>query len=98
MQARVVDGVTGKPLNDVQVTLVSREVTNSLMAYSDRSGLVVLPGLMAPDHPVQRVLSETLPTAVQAVFRRPGYRTYTIDSINGYGFFRGDIAVRLFPE
>jgi hypothetical protein len=98
MHARVVDGVTGRPLDAVQVTLLSKDAPDSITGYSDRTGAVALPPLLAPDQPVLRAWTDTPHLAVRAVFQRPGYDTYTIDSVNGYGFFRGYSPVRLFPE
>ena len=97
MHARVLDGVTKKPLGGVQVRLVSSDTPQEVVGTSDPSGFVDMPGLMGEDNFVVRHMTDTPHTAVHAVFRRPGYETYTIDSINGYGFFRGYEDVHLYP-
>jgi hypothetical protein len=97
MHARVVDATTGKPIDGVRVTLRSPDTPVMATAYSDRAGFVVMPGLLGPDDPVRRVLNDTPQSAVHAIFEHPGYQTYTIDSMNGYGFFKDYTDVHLYP-
>jgi len=97
MHARIVDGMTGKPLDRVRVMLVSRDAAPA-MAYSNRLGFVDMPGLVGQDDTVFRFTAATPRAAVHAVFERPGYQPYTIDSVNGYGFFKGYRDVHLYPE
>lgn len=97
MHARIVDGMTGKPLARVRVTLVSRDAAPA-MAYSNRFGFVDIPGLMGQENAVFRITADNPRAVVHAVFERPGYQSYTIDSVNGYGFFKGYRDVHLYPE
>ena len=97
MHARIVDGMTGKPLARVRVTLVSRDAAPA-MAYSNRLGFVDMPGLVGQDNAMFRITADTPRAVVHAVFERPGYQSYTIDSVNGYGFFKGYRDVHLYPE
>lgn len=98
MHARVVDGVTKLPIDGVRVTLISRDAPQLATAYSDQAGFVDMPSLMAPDNSIARRLTDTPWSAVHAIFERPGYETYMIDSVNGYGFFKGHNDVHLYPE
>ena len=98
MHARVIDGETRKPLNDVRVTLISRDGPETATAYSDRAGIVEMPGLLGQNNSVLGVVTAKPRAAVHAVFERPGYATYTIDSVNGYGFFKGYTDVHLYPD
>jgi hypothetical protein len=98
LHARVVDGTTGKPLARVQVTLLSRDATATVTAYSDAFGLVDMRGLVGQDSVVARFTTDTPRAAVHALFQRPGYQPYTIDSVNGYGFFKRYTDVHLYPE
>ena len=68
------------------------------MAYSDRNGFVDMPGLSGQDNVVLRVMTDTPRAAVHAVFERPGYQPYMIDSVNGYGFFKRHRDVHLYPD
>ena len=97
MHTRIVDGTTKLPLDAVRVTLVSRDTPQVATAWSDRAGYVDLPSLAGQDDSVLRQMTDTPHTAVHAVFQRPGYVTYTIDSVNGYGFFKGYYDVHLYP-
>ena|SRR5579862_7089534 len=98
MHARVVDGRTGKPLDQVRVTLTSLKTPQTATGYTDRTGFVDLPGLLGQDNGFPWDMTETPPSAVHAVFQRRGYESYTIDSLNGYHFFKGTTDVRLFPD
>jgi hypothetical protein len=97
MHARVVDGETKRPLDDVRVTLISRDGPETAIAYSDHAGFVDLPGLLAHDNSVLGVITVRQRVAVHAIFEHPGYEPYTIDSVNGYGFFKGYTDVHLYP-
>ena len=97
MHARVVDGTTRKPLAHVQVTLLSRDAAATATAYSNAFGFIDMPGLVGRDSVVW-FMSDTPRASVHALFQRPGYQPYTIDSVNGYGFFKGYTDVRLYPE
>jgi hypothetical protein len=97
MHARVLDGETKRPLGDVRVTLISRDGPETAIAYSDRTGFVDMPGLLGKDNSVLGVITARQRLAVHAVFERPGYEPYTIDSVNGYGFFKGYTDVHLYP-
>lgn len=96
MHTRVLDGTTKLPLADVRVTLVSRDTPLTVTAYSDQSGFVDMPPLIGQAHPITRHITDTPRFAVHAVFERPGYETYSIDSVNGYGFFKGYGDVHLY--
>lgn len=98
MHARVVDGITKKPLARVQVTLLSSDANVSATAYSDAFGFVDMPGLVKQDSIVVSFRTDAPPAAVHALFQRPGYQPYTINSVNGYGFFKGYTDVHLYPE
>ena len=97
MHARIVDGMTGRPLDRVRVMLVSPDAATEI-AYSDRFGFVDMPGLVGQDSTVFRITANSPRAAVHAVFERPGYEPYTIDAVNGYGFFKGYRDVHLYPE
>jgi hypothetical protein len=97
MHTRIVDGTTGKPIDRVRVMLVSHDAAPA-MAYSNRLGFVDMPGLVGQHSTAFRLTADTPRAAVHAVFERPGYQPYTIDSVNGYGFFKGYRDVHLFPE
>jgi len=97
MHARVVDGETRRPLGDVRVTLISRDGPETAIAWSDRLGFVDMPGLLGHDNSVLGVITARQRAAVHAIFERPGYEPYTIDSVNGYGFFKGYTDVHLYP-
>lgn len=96
MHTRIVDGVTGKSLGQVRVVLLSRDPPASEMSYSDARGVVDLPALTGPKN--MTFFTEAPPNPVHAVFDRPGYERYTIDSVTGYGFFKGYRVVRLYPD
>jgi hypothetical protein len=81
MHARVIDGVTGKPLDHVRVTLLSRDAPVSEMSYSDLNGIVDMPGLAGQESVSFGFFAATM-----------------IDSVNGYGFFKGYTNVRLYPD
>lgn len=98
MHARVVDGVTRRPLDDVRVTLVSLDGPEVATAYSDQGGFVAMPGLLGHNDIVVGVVTAKPRLAVHAIFERPGYERYTIDSVNGYGFFKGYTDVHLYRE
>jgi hypothetical protein len=98
MHARVVDGTTGKPLAHVRVTLLSRDAAATATAYSDAFGFVDMPVLVGQHSVVFRFTTDTPRAAVHVVFQRPGYQPYTIDSVNGYGFFKGYTNVHLYPQ
>ncbi|HLY04450.1 MAG TPA: hypothetical protein VKR31_01770 [Rhizomicrobium sp.] len=98
LHTRVVDGVTKLPIDGVRVTLVSRDTPQIVTAYSDRDGIVALPPLLGDDKPILRHLTDTPALAVHAVFQHPGYETYSVDSVNGYGFFKGYYDVHLYPH
>jgi hypothetical protein len=95
LHTRIVDGLTGKPLDHVRVMLLSRDAPVSETAYSDLNGIVDMPGLKG--QLAFQLFADTSPSTVHAVFDRPGYQRYTLDSVNGYGFFRGYRDVRLYP-
>lgn len=96
MHTRIIDGVTKLPLDGVRVTLVARDGPESVSAYSDGKGVVHMPPLLGQDNFIVRHMSDTPRLAVHAIFERPGYETYWIDSVNGYGFFKGYDEVRLY--
>jgi hypothetical protein len=98
MHTRIVDGLTGKPLDHVRVTLLSRDAPVSLTEYSDSHGIVDMPGLAGQDNLAFRFLTDTPRAPVHALFESPGYAPYVLDGVNGYGFFRGYRNVRLFPD
>lgn len=98
MHARVVDGTTRTPLDDVRVTLVSLDGPEVTTAYSDEAGFVDMPGLLGHNNIVVGVVTAKPRLAVHAIFERPGYERYTIDSVNGYGFFKGYTDVHLYRE
>ena len=98
MRTRVLDGTTKLPIDHVRVTLVSRDTTDRVTAYSDRNGFIHMPSLVGEDHVILRHLTDTPRSAVRAVFDHPGYVTYSVDSVNGYGFFRGFNDVHLYPD
>lgn len=98
MHARVLDGATRLPLDGVRVTLVSRDSPEAVTAFSDRHGFVDMPPLTGPDNTILRHMTDTPRSAVHAIFQRPGYETYTIDSVNGYGFFKGYDDIHLYPS
>lgn len=98
MHARVVDGLTRRPLAAVRVTLLSRDGPETAMAYTDTAGYVDMPGLLGQNNSVLGITTARPRAAVHAIFDRPGYEPYTIDSVNGYGFFKGYTDVHLYPE
>ena|ERR1700731_2370908 len=98
MHARVVDGTTGKPLAHVRVTLLSRDAAATATAYSDTFGFVDMPGLAGEHNSVFMVTTDAPRAAVHAIFERRGYQPYTIDTVNGYGFFKGYTDVHLYHE
>ena len=98
MHTRVVDGDTKKPIEGVRVTLVSLDGPETVTAYSDRAGYVDMPGLAAQPRTLFEMWANTPRAAVRAVFERPGYEPYAINSVNGYGFFRGHTDVHLYRE
>ena len=98
MHARVVDGVTRRPLDDVRVTLISLDGPEVATGYSDGAGFVEMPGLLGHKEAVVGVVTAKPRLAVHAIFDRPGYERYTIDSVTGYGFFKGYTDVHLYPE
>ena len=98
MTTRVVDGTTKLPIEHVRVTLVSRDTGQTITGYSDRDGVVHMPSLLGEDHVILRHLTDTPRSAVHAVFDHPGYETYSIDSVNGYGFFKGYNDIHLYPS
>ena len=98
MQARVVDGITRRPLDDVRVTLISLDGPEVATAYSDQGGFVVMPGLLGHKDTMVGVVTAKPRLAVHAIFERPGYERYTIDSVNGYGFFKGYTDVHLYRD
>jgi hypothetical protein len=98
LHTRIVDGVTGKPLARVRVTLLSRDAPASTTAYSDWRGIVDMPGLAGRENIAFRFLNDAPPASVHALFERPGYAPYMIDAVNGYGFFKGYHDVRLFRD
>jgi len=97
MHARVVDGVTKNPLYNVRVTLISRDGPETATAFSDNSGFVNMPALLAQSDTMLGVVDRPR-AAVHAIFQYPGYVKYTIDSVNGYGYFRGYYDVHLYPD
>ena len=94
MHARVIDGTTGKPLDRVRVTLVSPDAAASETTYSDAFGFVDMPALTGLQGGVFTASSPR--SAVHALFHRPGYQSYTIDSVNGFGFFKGYTDVHMY--
>lgn len=98
MHARVVDGATRRPLDDVRVTLISLDGPEVATAYSDQTGFVDMPGLLGHNDTVAGVVTAKPRLAVHAIFDLPGYGRYTIDSVNGYGFFKGYTDVHLYRE
>ena len=98
LHARVVDGETRKPLDGVRVTLISEDGPETAMAYSDPAGHVDMPGMLAQPRTLFQVMTDRPHPAVRALFERPGYEPYMIDSVTGYGFFRGYTPVHLYPE
>ena len=96
MHTRIIDGVTKQPLDGVRVTLVARDGPESVSAYSDGTGVVHVSPLLGQDNFIIRHMTDTPRLAVHAIFERPGYETYWIDSVNGYGFFKGYDEVRLY--
>lgn len=96
MHTRVLDGESRLPLDGVRVTLVSRDSPLTVTAYSDHAGFVDMPPLLGDDKPIIRHLTDTPHSAVHAIFERPGYEAYSVDSVNGYGFFRGYNDVHLY--
>lgn len=98
MHTRVVDGMTKLPIDGVRVTLVSRDSPQIVTAYSDRDGFIHLPPLLGDDKPILRYLTDTPLSAAHVIFERPGYATYTVDSVNGYGFFKGYYDIHLYPD
>jgi len=98
MHARVVDGLTGKPLDHVRVTLLSLDAPMSATAYSNGSGFVDMPGLIGQENFASRYFTNTPRAPVHAIFELGGYQPYTIDSWNGYGFFKGYRDVHLYRD
>ena len=98
MHARVVDGLTGKPLDHVRVTLLSRDAPMMATAYSNLNGFVDMPGLPGQDNVVLRFMTDAPRAPVHAIFERSGYQPFTIDPVNGYGFFKGYRDVHLYRE
>jgi hypothetical protein len=98
MHARVIDGTTRKPLAHVRVTLLSRDAAATATAYSDAFGFVDMPGLVGEHNGMFRLTADAPRAAVHAIFERSGYQPYTIDSVNGYGFFKGYTDVHLYRE
>ena len=96
MHTRILDGETRLPLDGVRVTLVSRDTPQTVTGYSDRNGFVDMPPLLGDDKPILRHMTDTPRRAVHATFQCPGYERYTIDSVNGYGFFKGYNDIHLY--
>ncbi len=98
MHARIVDGETGKPLDHVRVTLLSRDAPMSATAYSNGNGFVDMPGLLGQGNLALRFFTDAPHAPVHAIFERPGYEPYMIDAVNGYGFFQGYRDIHLYRD